>query len=43
MPFNHLWSSSAIAPTASLTDWGDDTEHLMAVETLFPKGIVLDM
>ena len=41
MSFKQVWSGSAIVPTASLIA-GDDTEHLMAVETLFSKGAILD-
>ena len=40
MSFKQVWSGSAIVPTASLI--AGDTEHLMAVETLFSKGAILD-
>ena len=36
-----LIKDGAIAPTASLS--GDNTKHLMAMKTSFPKGDMLDI
>ena len=40
MSLNQVWSGSAIAPTPSLIVLSD-TEHLMAVQTSFPKAAIL--
>ena len=42
--FNQVWSGSTIAPTARLVKLsGRNTKYLLAVETLFPKGSILDV
>ena len=38
MSFNQVWSGFVIASTTGLI-----VEHLMAVETSFPRGVLLDM
>ena len=40
--FNQVWSSYVIVPTSFWLSDGD-TEHLIAVETSFSKGAILDM
>ena len=42
MLFNQVWNGSTIVPTAGFIS-GGDTEHLIVVETLLPKGSILDV
>ena len=42
MSFNQVWSGSTIVPTAGFIVCSD-TEHLIVVETLLPKGSILDV
>ena len=47
MSFNQVWTGSIIAPAASVIVWQQhlmvfNTEHLLAVETLSPNGVIFD-